>query len=87
MRSTWRGSPSSTASRWYPIDATTEPTSLVYPPGPTPASVSPTDRGSFTRHTAEAERIGIHVRVVREPRLAWDVDVPADLAEPSWPTP
>jgi 2-phospho-L-lactate/phosphoenolpyruvate guanylyltransferase len=43
--------------------------------------------GSFTRHRAEAERIGIHVRVVREPRLGWDVDVPADLAEPSWPTP
>jgi 2-phospho-L-lactate guanylyltransferase len=43
--------------------------------------------GSFARHRAEAERIGVALRVVREPRLAWDVDVPADLAEPSWPTP
>lgn len=42
--------------------------------------------GSFSRHHAEAARIGIPVRVVREPRLAWDVDVPADLVEPSWPT-
>jgi 2-phospho-L-lactate guanylyltransferase len=42
--------------------------------------------GSFARHSAEAERIGVPVRVVREPRLAWDVDVPADLAAPSWPT-
>jgi 2-phospho-L-lactate guanylyltransferase len=43
--------------------------------------------GSFARHHAEGVRIGLQVRVVREPRLAWDVDVPADLAEPSWPTP
>lgn len=41
--------------------------------------------GSFSRHRSEAERIGVPMRVVREPRLAWDVDVPADLAEPSWP--
>jgi 2-phospho-L-lactate guanylyltransferase len=42
--------------------------------------------GSFARHHAEAERIGVPARVVREPRLAWDVDVPADLAAPSWPS-
>jgi 2-phospho-L-lactate guanylyltransferase len=41
--------------------------------------------GSFSRHHAEGERVGLNVRVVREPRLAWDVDIPADLAEPSWP--
>jgi 2-phospho-L-lactate guanylyltransferase len=35
--------------------------------------------GSFRRHAAEARRLGLGVRVVREPRLAWDVDVPADL--------
>jgi 2-phospho-L-lactate guanylyltransferase len=34
---------------------------------------------SFGRHVAEAERLALPVRVVREPRLAWDVDVPADL--------
>ena len=47
----------------------------------------PTDRpfgfsygpGSFARHLAEAERLGGPVRVVDAPRLAWDVDVPADL--------
>lgn len=42
--------------------------------------------GSFARHHAEAERVGVAVRVAREPRLAWDVDVPDDLIEPSWPT-
>ncbi len=35
--------------------------------------------GSFTRHRAEAERLGLALRVVREPDLAWDVDVPADI--------
>lgn len=36
--------------------------------------------GSFGRHVAEAERLGLPHRVVDEPDLAWDVDVPADLA-------
>lgn len=40
--------------------------------------------GSFARHLAEAERLGLPVRVVREPRLGWDVDVPADLVAPDW---
>jgi 2-phospho-L-lactate guanylyltransferase len=40
--------------------------------------------GSFARHHAEAERLGLDVRVVREPRLGWDVDVPADLVAPDW---
>jgi 2-phospho-L-lactate guanylyltransferase len=40
--------------------------------------------GSFARHHAEAERLGLPVRVAREPRLGWDVDVPADLAAPAW---
>lgn len=35
--------------------------------------------GSFVRHRSEAERLGLPLRVVREPSLAWDVDVPADL--------
>ncbi len=35
--------------------------------------------GSCARHAAEAGRIGVAVRVVRDPRLAWDVDEPADL--------
>jgi 2-phospho-L-lactate guanylyltransferase len=35
--------------------------------------------GSFQRHYAEARRLGLAVRVVHEPLLAWDVDVPADL--------
>jgi len=39
--------------------------------------------GSFRRHAAEARRIGLPVRVVREPRLGWDVDVPDDLTHPS----
>jgi 2-phospho-L-lactate guanylyltransferase len=35
--------------------------------------------GSFVRHGAEAERLGLRYRVVRQPDLAWDVDVPADI--------
>ena len=36
--------------------------------------------GSFRRHAAEARRLGLGLRVVRDPDLAFDVDVPADLA-------
>jgi 2-phospho-L-lactate guanylyltransferase len=35
--------------------------------------------GSFRRHAAEGRRLGLAVRVVREPELGWDVDVPGDL--------
>ncbi len=35
--------------------------------------------GSFDRHRAEAERLGLPLRVVRDPALGWDVDLPADL--------
>jgi 2-phospho-L-lactate guanylyltransferase len=35
--------------------------------------------GSFDRHVAETRRLGLALRVVHEPLLAWDVDVPADL--------
>ena len=38
--------------------------------------------GSFRRHRAEAVRLGLPLRVVREPRLGWDIDVPADLELP-----
>ena len=37
-------------------------------------------RGSFRRHAAEARRIGLGVRVVRDPTLAFDIDLPDDLA-------
>ena len=40
--------------------------------------------GSFQRHAAEAERLGLPLRVAREPRLAWDVDQPDDLLAPDW---
>jgi 2-phospho-L-lactate/phosphoenolpyruvate guanylyltransferase len=39
--------------------------------------------GSFARHRAEAQARGLPARIVRDDRLAWDVDLPADLA---WPT-
>ena len=35
--------------------------------------------GSFQRHGAETRRLGLALRVVREPLLGHDVDVPADL--------
>jgi 2-phospho-L-lactate guanylyltransferase len=37
--------------------------------------------GSFRAHRAEATRLGLSVRVVRKPDLAYDVDWPADVAE------
>ena len=36
--------------------------------------------GSFARHLQEAKRTGVPFRVVRDTPLAWDVDVPDDLA-------
>jgi 2-phospho-L-lactate/phosphoenolpyruvate guanylyltransferase len=38
---------------------------------------------SFRRHAAEGRRLRLGVRVVREPRLGWDVDIPDDLAHPA----
>ena len=35
--------------------------------------------GSFRRHAAEARRLGLGFRVIRDPVLAHDVDAPADL--------
>lgn len=40
--------------------------------------------GSFGQHCIEAERLGVPLRVEREARLGWDVDVPADLDVPNW---
>jgi 2-phospho-L-lactate guanylyltransferase len=35
--------------------------------------------GSFTRHTQEALRLGLPLRVMRTPSLSHDVDLPSDL--------
>ena len=35
--------------------------------------------GSFRRHAAETRRLGLGFRVVRDPDLAFDVDLPDDL--------
>ena len=43
--------------------------------------------GSFDRHQAEADRLGLALRVVRDPALGWDVDVPDDLDYAASPTP
>ena len=37
--------------------------------------------GSFRAHREEAARLGLSVRVLRKPDLAYDVDWPADVAE------
>ncbi len=42
--------------------------------------------GSFARHRKEAGRLGLTLRIVREPRLGWDVDHPEDLRPPAWNT-
>ena len=41
--------------------------------------------GSFARHRGEAVRLGQQTRVVHDPQLAWDVDLPADLSLPACP--
>jgi 2-phospho-L-lactate guanylyltransferase len=38
--------------------------------------------GSFDAHRREARRLGLTVRLVPDPHLGWDVDVPADLDVP-----
>jgi 2-phospho-L-lactate guanylyltransferase len=43
--------------------------------------------GSFTRHRAEAARLGLPLRIVPDEALGWDVDVPADLTLPNPPAP
>ena len=42
--------------------------------------------GSFLRHRAQAELLGLTYRVVRQPDLAWDVDVPSDIPAEFVPT-
>lgn len=39
--------------------------------------------GSFARHRAEAARLGLAARVLDDPRLGWDVDLPDDLDLPT----
>jgi 2-phospho-L-lactate guanylyltransferase len=39
--------------------------------------------GSFAAHRAEAQRLGLLLRLVPDVRLGWDVDVAADLAVPA----
>jgi 2-phospho-L-lactate guanylyltransferase len=41
--------------------------------------------GSCARHRAEAARLDLPVRIVDDPDLSWDVDLPADLAWPGAP--
>lgn len=43
--------------------------------------------GSFERHLAEAERLGLAVTVLRPDDLTWDVDVPEDLVTTPPPGP
>ena len=35
--------------------------------------------GSFARHRAEADRLGLPVRILDRPDLAWDIDEPGDV--------
>jgi 2-phospho-L-lactate guanylyltransferase len=37
--------------------------------------------GSFSAHRAEADRLGLPLRVLEHPELGFDVDVPADLRD------
>ncbi|MGH9156515.1 MAG: 2-phospho-L-lactate guanylyltransferase [Acidimicrobiales bacterium] len=42
--------------------------------------------GSCSRHATEASRLGLALRIVHEPRLGYDVDVPEDLTGLAEPT-
>ena len=35
--------------------------------------------GSFRRHVVEVRRLCLALRIIREPDLAWDVDIPSDI--------
>jgi 2-phospho-L-lactate guanylyltransferase len=43
--------------------------------------------GSFARHLVEADRLGLPVRVLDRPDLAWDIDEPADVVPVATPAP
>ena len=43
--------------------------------------------GSFARHCAEAARVGLELRIVRDEALGFDVDLPEDLARLESPCP
>jgi 2-phospho-L-lactate guanylyltransferase len=43
--------------------------------------------GSFARHCAEARRVALDVRIVRDDALGFDVDLPEDLARLESPCP
>lgn len=51
---------------------------LRSPPVSFPSRFGP---GSFARHLAEAERVGARVKILRNPRIEFDVDDPADLLQ------
>ena len=40
---------------------------------------------SFSRHVAETQRLGLDLRVLRDPELTLDIDRPADLAQAPGP--
>jgi 2-phospho-L-lactate guanylyltransferase len=54
-------------------------TNVICVPGGAPFTFS-YGPGSFLRHAAEAHRLGLPLRVVRDPALSHDVDLPSDLA-------
>jgi len=43
--------------------------------------------GSFARHVAEAQRLGLALRIVRDDALGWDIDQPDDLTDIEWTFP
>jgi 2-phospho-L-lactate guanylyltransferase len=47
---------------------------------PTPAFRFAYGPGSFARHVAEVERLGLELCVVHDLAMGWDIDVPSDLS-------
>ena len=68
-------------SCWSPTGTATAPT---WPSLPSTSGFRfAYGHGSFVRHVAEAERLGLGPVVHRAADLGWDVDLPADLMLPS----
>ncbi len=61
-------------------DRRNDGTNVIALPGDCPFEFS-YGRASFARHTAEAQRLGCSLRILRDPAFGLDIDLPADLNE------
>ncbi len=79
-----RAGPLAPLGRWPGItlvpDRHDDGTNVIALPGDCPFGFA-YGQGSFARHLAEAQRLGRSLRILRDPALGLDIDLPADLDE------